>query len=104
VQALLGRYVAAWRSHDIDELRRIGQVSTEGQANALRDYFARVKDLEVDVELLDVTTRGDRHTIRFTRRDRFRDPGGREISQETPPIEKDVEWTDGGLRFLSKPR
>src|SRR5207249_4007777 len=79
----------AWRKHDVDELRRIGQITSEAQAAALRDYFARVDDLDVEVQLLEVRPRGDHRTVRFTRRDRFRDPLGRLISQETP-VQKDV--------------
>ena len=70
-----------------------------GAAVRLRDYFGRVADLEVEVEMLEVTTEGDRHTVRFTRRDRFRDPGGSLVSKETPPIEKDVVQSGAGLRF-----
>src|SRR5439155_1647790 len=83
IEVLLQRYAAAWRKHDVDELRRIGQITSEAQAAALRDYFARVDDLDVEVQLLEVRPRGDHRTVRFTRRDRFRDPLGRLISQET---------------------
>ena len=82
------------------ELRRIGQITSEAQAAALRDYFARVDDLDVEVQLLEVRPRGDHRTVRFTRRDRFRDPLGRLISQETP-VQKDVARTASGLRFVA---
>src|SRR5207244_3041692 len=72
IELLLQRYAAAWRKHDVDELRRIGQITSEAQAAALRDYFARVDDLDVEVQLLEVRPRGDHRTVRFTRRDRFR--------------------------------
>src|SRR5205814_1926708 len=49
IEVLLQRYAAAWRKHDVDELRRIGQITSEAQAAALRDYFARVDDLDVEV-------------------------------------------------------
>jgi len=99
IEVLLQRYAAAWRKHDVDELRRIGQITSEAQAAALRDYFARVDDLDVEVQLLEVRPRGDHRTVRFTRRDRFRDPLGRLISQETP-VQKDVARTASGLRFV----
>src|SRR3989449_11228992 len=54
IEVLLQRYAAAWRKHDVDELRRIGQITSEAQAAALRDYFARVDDLDVEVQLLEV--------------------------------------------------
>jgi hypothetical protein len=101
IRLLLQHYVSAWNHHDVDELRRLGQVSTEQQADALRAYFDRVADLEVEVVLLDLTSVGDRHTVRFTRRDRFRDPTGRVVSKETPPIEKQVVRGAGGLRFVN---
>jgi hypothetical protein len=104
VEALLHRYAAAWQRHDVEELRRIGQISSEEQAAGLRDYFAKVGDIEVEVELLDVKPRGDRRAIRFIRRDRFRDPTGRPVSKETPPIEKEVERTPDGLRFAAPGR
>ena len=84
---------------DVDELRRIGQITSEAQAAALRDYFARVDDLDVEVQLLEVRPRGDHRTVRFTRRDRFRDPLGQLVSQETP-VQKDVARTASGLRFV----
>src|SRR5437016_933685 len=99
IEVLLQRYAAAWRKHDVDELRRIGQITSEAQAAALRDYFARVDDLDVEVQLLEVRPRGDHRTVRFTRRDRFRDPLGQLVSQETP-VQKDVARTASGLRFV----
>jgi len=99
IEVLLQRYAAAWRKHDVDELRRIGQITSEAQAAALRDYFARVDDLDVEVQLLEVRPRGEHRTVRFTRRDRFRDPLGQLVSQETP-IQKDVARTASGLRFV----
>jgi hypothetical protein len=99
VRGLLDRYAAAWRGHDVDTLRAIGQVTNDGQANALRQYFASVRDLEVEVRVLDIRSEGDRATVRFTRRDTFRDPTGREVAKESPPIEKDVVTTPQGLRF-----
>ena len=99
VRGLLDRYAAAWRGHDVDTLRAIGQVTNDGQANALRQYFANVRDLQVEVRVLDIRSEGDRATVRFTRRDTFRDPTGREVAKESPPIEKDVVTTPQGLRF-----
>jgi hypothetical protein len=101
VRVLLDRYAAAWRGHDVDTLRAIGQVTNDGQASALRAYFANVGDLEVEVRVLDIRSDGNRATVRFTRRDRFRDPAGREIAKESPPIEKNVVTTPQGLRFAS---
>src|SRR5207247_1593995 len=62
IEVLLQRYAKAWRGHDVEELRRIGQVTSEVQAAALRDYFARVEDLDVEVQLLEVRPRGDHRT------------------------------------------
>lgn len=101
VRGLLDRYAAAWRGHDVDTLRAIGQVTNDGQAAALRQYFASVGDLEVEVRVLDIRSDGDRATVRFTRLDRFRDPTGRQVSKESPPIEKSVVMTPQGLRFGS---
>ena len=99
VRGLLDRYAAAWRGHDVDTLRAIGQVTNDGQANALRQYFANVGSLQVEVRVLDIRSDGDRATVRFTRRDTFRDPTGREVAKESPPIEKVVVTTPQGLRF-----
>jgi hypothetical protein len=99
VRGLLDRYAAAWRGHDVDTLRAIGQITNDGQASAMRAYFANVGDLEVEVRVLDIRSDGDRATVRFTRRDRFRDPAGREIAKESPPIEKHVVTTPQGVRF-----
>ena len=99
IEVLLQRYAKAWRGHDVEELRRIGQVTSEVQAAALRDYFARVEDLDVEVQLLEVRPRGDHRTVRFTRRDRFRDPLGRLVTQETA-VQKDIARTANGLRFV----
>ena len=99
VRRLLDRYAAAWRNHDVGELRRIGQVTTDGQAADLERYFAKVEDLDVEVNVIDIQSEGDRATVRFTRRDRFRDPAGRMVTQESPPIEKRVVRSADGLRF-----
>jgi hypothetical protein len=104
VEAFIQRYAAAWQHHDAAELRRLGQVSSDSQEAALRDYFARTPDLDVQVTVLDVFSAGDRHTVRFTRRDRFRDPTGRFVTKETPPLEKEVVRTAGGLRFAPATR
>jgi hypothetical protein len=99
VRRLLDRYAAAWRNHDVGELRRIGQITSDSQAADLERYFAKVEDLDVEVHVLDIQNDGDRSTVRFTRRDRFRDPTGRMVSQESPPIEKHVVRAPDGLRF-----
>ena len=99
VEALLQRYALAWRRHDVDELRGMGQVASEAQARALRHYFATVRDLDVEVQLLEVRSRGHHRRVRFIRRDRFRDPRGRVVTRETP-IEKEVARTASGLRFV----
>jgi hypothetical protein len=102
VRRLLDRYVAAWRNHDVGELRRIGQVTTDSQAADLERYFAKVEDLDVEVHVLDIQNDGDRSVVRFTRRDRFRDPTGRMVTQESPPIEKRIVRSPDGLRFEAR--
>jgi len=99
VRRLLDRYAAAWRNHDVAELRRIGQVTSDSQAADLERYFAKVEDLDVEVDVLEVRNEGDRAIVRFTRRDRFRDPTGRIVTQQSPPIEKRVVRSSDGLRF-----
>src|SRR5262249_4345271 len=73
IRRLLDRYAAAWRNHDVGELRRIGQVTSDSQAADLERYFAKVEDLDVEVHVIDIQNEGDRSTVRFMRRDRFRD-------------------------------
>jgi hypothetical protein len=99
VRALLQRYAAAWRAHDVDELEAVGQVATPGQAAALKAYFESVRDLDVDVTILDIKTTGEEAVVRFIRRDRFRDPAGNLVSKDSPAIEKRVVRTPGGLRL-----
>ena len=101
VRSFLDRYAAAWRAHDVDTLRQLGQVTTDEQARTLRDYFAKVGDLEVEIHLLEVRVDGERTIVRFTRRDRFRDPLGRTIAKESPPIERALVTTPDGFRFAS---
>jgi Xaa-Pro aminopeptidase len=100
VDAFLDRYRAAWRARDIDELRRVGQVASEAQEAALRQYFA--KDPEVEIRVEDVQIEGERATVRFVRRDRFRDDAGRLVTQDSPAISKDVVRGPGGLRFAPR--
>jgi hypothetical protein len=95
VRALFERYKAAWRAHDIDALEAVGQVSTQGQADALKSYFESVEDLNVDVDILGIAISGDE----FIRHDRFRDPGGSMVTKESPTIEKRIVRTPGGLRL-----
>jgi len=102
VRALLDRYVRAWHAQDVAELRRIGQVADDRQAQALARYFQAVHGLEVEVNVLDMGAGGDRRTVRFTRRDRFRDPTGRQVSTESPPIEKTIVRTPDGIRFAPR--
>jgi hypothetical protein len=99
VRALFERYKTAWRNSDVKGLEAVGQVATEGQADALREYFGSVRDLEVDVTILSITPDGDGVRVRFVRRDRFRDPAGIPHNQESPIIEKRVVRTPGGLRL-----
>jgi hypothetical protein len=99
VRRWLARYAAAWRAHDVEALRRMGQVATDGEAAALRRYFGAVRDLDVDLDLISLREQGERMVVRFTRRDRFRDPAGRLVLKESPPIEKEIVRTSDGLRF-----
>ena len=102
MRRLLDRYASAWRNHDVNELRRIGQVTSDGQAADLERYFAKVQDLDVEVQVVDIRPEGDGATVRFTRRDRFRDPTGRLVTQESPTIEKRVVRGPDGLRFSGR--
>jgi len=99
VRRWLDRYAAAWRAHDLDALRRMGQVTSDRDADALRNYFGSVRDLDVEVDVVAVRIDGDRTTVRFMRRDRFRDPAGRLIEKESPLLEKTVVRTPDGFRF-----
>jgi hypothetical protein len=90
----------AWRAHDVETLRSMGQVTTQDEVNALRSYFAQVRDLDVEVNLVAMRSEGERTVIRFTRRDRFRDPAGRLVVKESPQLEKHVVRTPDGLRFV----
>src|SRR5436309_1939590 len=101
VRSFLDGYAAAWRAHDVDALRRLRQVTSDEQARTLREYFAKVQDLDVEVHLVEVRADGERTVVRFTRRDRFRDPLGRVISKESPPIERSLVSTPEGFRFAT---
>jgi hypothetical protein len=103
VRRWLDRYAEAWRAHDVEALRRMGHVTTDGEVAALRRYFRGVRDLEVELNVLGVRTQGGRTLVRFTRRDRFRDPAGRLVMKESPTIEKQVVRSSAGLRFV-RPR
>ena len=100
VRMWLERYAAAWRAHDVDALRRMGQVTTDGEADALRSYFETVRDLDVELNVIALHAEGDQITVRFTRRDRFRDPAGRLVLKESPTLEKQIVRTPAGLRFV----
>ena len=99
VRRWLERYAAAWRAHDVEALRRMGQVTDDREADALREYFERVHDLDVELNVIALSTDGDRTTVRFTRRDRFRDPAGRLVLKESPTLVKQIVRTPTGLRF-----
>ncbi len=99
VRRWLEHYADAWRAHDVEALRRMGQVTNDREADALREYFDRVHDLDVEVNVIALSTDGDRTTVRFTRRDRFRDPAGRLVLKESLMLEKQVVRTPTGLRF-----
>ena len=103
VRALFERYKIAWRNSDVKGLEAVGQVATQGQADALKQYFESVRDLEVDVTIVSITPDGDGVRVKFVRRDRFRDPAGSLVNKESPVIEKRVVRTPGGLR-LAPPR
>jgi len=94
----MDRYAAAWRAHDVDALRAVGQVTTQGQIDALTSYFETVRDLDVDVTILEIVP-GPEAFIRFVRRDRFRDPTGNVVVKDSPVIEKRVMRTPGGLKL-----
>jgi hypothetical protein len=104
ITQFLDAYTAAWRNRDLESLKRLGQFSSEEQAAVVGRYLATARDLEVQVEILGVDTQGDRHVVRFRRTDHFLDPGGRPVSQVTPPIEKEIVRTPAGLRFATPPR
>jgi len=102
VRALLFRYEHAWRTRDVVELRRIGNISSDEEERSLHKYFAGVRDLDVAVHVIDLRVQGASGTVRFTRHDRFRNPSGREISQRSPPIEKTIVRTPDGLKFAPR--
>lgn len=99
VRAFLDRYAAAWGRGDVDELGRLGQVTNDKQADALRAYFARTGPIAVAIEQLVIERDGDRIVVRFHRRDRFRNPAGGQVDEQSPPLEKEIVEGPGGLRF-----
>jgi hypothetical protein len=100
VRHWLDRYAAAWHMHDVEMLRQLGQVSTDDEVAALRRYFDRVRELDVELDVVAIELRGDRAVVRFVRRDRFRDPAGRLVRTESPLIEKQLVRTPDGLRAV----
>ena len=102
MRALMFRYEQAWRTRNAAELRRIGHVETDEQEAALVNYFAAANDLEVAVHVLELRVDDGHGVVRFTRRDRFRDPAGREVAKESPAIEKTVVRTPSGVRFAPR--
>jgi len=102
VRAFIDSYARAWHRGDVGELRRIGQVADDDQAKALGKYFDSVRDFDVQVRIIEMEGSGDRRTVRFTRRDTFRDPAGRAVSKESPPIEKTIVRTPQGLKFAPR--
>jgi hypothetical protein len=100
VQNLLERYAAALRNHDVQALRAIGQVTNDDQAQAMQGYFANVGDIDVEFRLLGMRWNGDSATVLFTRLDRFKDPAGRPVTHESPPVEKAIKKTPQGLKFV----
>lgn len=98
VRRWLQRWAAAWNAHDVEALRRMGQMSTAGDAEAVRRYLAQVTDLDVSVNVIGLRDEGERVVVRFVRRDRFRDPAGRLVEHESPPIEKVLLRTADGFR------
>jgi hypothetical protein len=100
VRRWLQRWAAAWNTHDVDALRRMGQMATARDAEAVRRYLAQVSDLEVSVNLVELREEGERVIVRFIRRDRFRDPAGRLVEHESPPIEKVLLRTGDGFRVV----
>jgi hypothetical protein len=99
VRRWLESYASAWRAHDVEALRRMGQVTSAREADALRVYFDGVRDLDVELNVVSVHVEGDHTTVRYTRRDRFRDPAGRLVLKESPLLEKTVVRTSDGFRF-----
>jgi hypothetical protein len=102
VRALLFRYEHAWRTRDVVELKRIGNIGSDDEERSLHKYFADVRDLDVAVHVIDLKVDGQRGTVRFTRHDRFKNPSGREISQRSPPIEKTIVRTPDGVKFAPR--
>ena len=100
VAAFLGELAAAWRQGNVTALRQLGQVTSDEQATALTGYFSGVRDLDVAIELQDLTTRADRTVVRFVRRDTFRSPTGEMVTKISPALEKEVvRDSSGHLRF-----
>jgi hypothetical protein len=100
VRRWLQRWAAAWNAHDIEALRRMGQMATASDAEAVRRYLAQVTDLEVSVNVVEMHDEGERVVVTFVRRDRFRDPAGRLVEHESPPIEKTLVRTADGFRVV----
>jgi hypothetical protein len=100
VRRWLHRWAAAWNARDVDALRRMGQMATASDAEAVRRYLSQVSDLEVSVNLVEMREEGRRVVVRFIRRDRFRDPAGRLVEHESPPIEKVLLRTGDGFRVV----
>ena len=75
------------------------------QAEQLGELMRRTAELRSFTAVYELTTTAEagKTRVRFTRRDRFKDPAGQEIAQETPPIEKEIVETEDGPK-LSAPQ
>src|SRR5262249_55617467 len=91
IRRWLNRYAAALSAHDVETLRRMGAVTNEREI--------AMRELDVELDVIALRHDGDRTTVVFTRRDRFRDAVGHLVLKESPTLERQIVRTPDGLRF-----
>jgi len=100
IRAWLEEYAQAWSRKDVAALQRMGQVRNAADAERLEHYFHSIEALHVAVRVLALRVEGDRASVELERVDTVTDPTGRRQELRLPPLQKRIERTPDGLRFV----
>lgn len=90
IQKWLQEYKKAWEKGDIETLKELGHISSEKEANKLRQHYLYVHDVRVSIreEVIEVNSDNSQAIVSFVRADEWTDERGNRQKKVLPRIIK----------------
>ncbi len=88
IKVWLQNYKTAWEKGDVETLQKIGHITSEKEANKLRNHYSYVHDVKVSIQNEVIEIDNNQVIISFYRTDEWIDERGNKHRKDLPKITK----------------